>query len=122
MAKTRNCQSQSRRCYTRKDGKKCLTPNLWIIFLRTHKNDFKSVAAASDHYKKKFRPFLQARIKKEMVNKPKKDEKLVYRKVLCTFFYNEMKKKGVKMPANKKKITAACPKSSRPSHPRKCSP
>lgn len=56
------CKEQNK-CYTRKDIKKCLASNAWIILLRTHENVFTSIGEASMTYRKNFNPVLENLIK-----------------------------------------------------------
>ncbi|CAN0209798.1 unnamed protein product, partial [Ectocarpus sp. 4 AP-2014] len=44
------CRGKAK-CYKTKDKKNCLTPNPWIVFLRTHKDRFHSIGEASKYNK-----------------------------------------------------------------------
>lgn len=107
MAKT--CR-KNKKCYMRKDGKKCLAPNPWIIFLRTNNGKFKSVGAASKAYQRTFRPTLNKLIEEGSKNRTPKQMKAMYHKQICKYFYNSMKASGSLSPANKKKVSSSVSK------------
>lgn len=85
------CENK-RTCFTRKDGKKCLSPNAWVIFLRTNKNEFSSIREASKVYRKNFKPTLEKMIKDrtKSVSLTATQKKTLFDKTLCAHFYREM--------------------------------
>lgn len=91
------------KCYLTKNGKKCLTPNPWIVFLRTHKKEFKSVGEASKYYQK----FFKVAVLKKLVgvSGTPKQKKEAYHKIICSFFYGYMAKSGKNTPGNTAKIS-----------------
>lgn len=104
-----NCKKRPK-CYLRKDKKKCLTPNGWIVFLRTSKGDFSSIGEASLEYQKKFKPLLIKLIAEGNKNRTVKETKARYRKAVCNFFYDQMKGSGRNTATNRKKVSAGVSK------------
>ncbi|CAM9766356.1 unnamed protein product [Ectocarpus sp. 8 AP-2014] len=102
---TQTCKKH-KKCYMRKDGKKCLTPNAWIIFLRTHKKVFSSIGEASMSYRNNFKPVLQDLIKVGSGDTSPKQKKALFHKTLCTYFYQQMKASGKNTAGNKKRVSS----------------
>lgn len=107
MAKT--CRKH-KKCYIRKDGKKCLAPNPWIIFLRTSKRKYPTSAAASKAYQKSFKPVLLNLIKEASKNRTTNQIKAVYHKQICKYFYDSMKASGTSTIPKKKKVSSSVAK------------
>lgn len=103
-----SCKNKAK-CYQTKK-KKCRTPNPWLVFLRTHKNKFHSVGAASAHYRKNLRPVLNGWIKGLSNKYTVKRAKEMYRKKICNYFYETMKTIGTDTPTNKKKVRSGVTK------------
>ncbi|CAM9812079.1 unnamed protein product [Pylaiella littoralis] len=101
--------AKTKKCYTRKDGKKCMYPNPWIIFLRTTKHP--SVKAASASYQKGFKPTL-IRLIKEASKKDRTAQqiKAIYHKQVCKYFYDAMKASGTSTPSTRKKVSSSVSK------------
>lgn len=105
------CENK-RTCFTRKDGKKCLSPNAWVIFLRTNRNEFSSIREASKVYRKNFKPTLEKMIKDrtKSVSLTATQKKTLFDKTLCAHFYREMEASGKNTASNKKKVSSAMSK------------
>ncbi len=103
-----SCKKKAK-CYKTK-GKKCRTPNAWLVFLRTHKDVFYAGGAASDYYRKSFRPILDKWLVKLRSKYTVTRAKELYRKKLCKYFYDTMKAIGTDTPTNKKKVSSGVTK------------
>ncbi|CAN0440295.1 unnamed protein product, partial [Ascophyllum nodosum] len=79
------------------DNKRCLTPNPWIVFLRTHKNQFHSIGEASISAGK-----VDQDAGKTATMKRTKE---VYRQVICSHSYKHLKYNG-----NKKNVKSGVTK------------
>lgn len=101
---------KSAKCYIRKDKKRCLAPNGWIVFLRTNKNTFSSSGEASIEYQKNFKPFVLKLVSLGSKNKSLKKMKEDYHKAICNYFYDQMKGSGKSTTSNKKKVRAGVSK------------
>lgn len=99
-----------KQCYLRKDSKKCLTPNAWVIFLRTHKNVFTSIGEASMTYRKNFKPVLENLIKAASTDASAKQKKALFHRAICEYFYQQMKASGKNTASNKKKVSSGVSK------------
>ncbi|CBN80307.1 EsV-1-218 [Ectocarpus siliculosus] len=97
-------------CYIRKDRKKCLTPNAWVVFLRTNKNVFTSIEEASVDYHKNFKPVLENLIKVGSKDASAKQKKALFHKAICEYFYHQMKASGKNTASNKKKVSSSVSK------------
>lgn len=99
-----------KKCYIRKDSKKCLTPNAWVIFLRTNKDVFTSMGEASMSYRKNFKPVLENLIKAGSKDASAKQKKALFHKAICEYFYQQMKASGKNTASNKKKVSSGVSK------------
>ncbi|AAK14632.1 unnamed protein product [Ectocarpus sp. 4 AP-2014] len=106
---TLTCKTH-KKCYTRKDSKKCLTPNAWVVFLRTNKNVFTSRGEASETYRKKFKPVLENLIEAGSKDASAKQKKALFHKAVCEYFYAQMKASGKNTAVNKKKVSSGVSK------------
>ncbi len=86
-----NCKGKPK-CYQSKNKKKCSTPNSWIVFLRTHVGQFKSLKEASAFYKNTFKPKLLENIMIKLGgDKSIKSHKRMHKILLCREFYKHLK-------------------------------
>ncbi|CAN0555917.1 unnamed protein product [Ectocarpus sp. 12 AP-2014] len=99
-----------KKCYIRKDSKKCLTPNAWVIFLRTNKNVFASIGEAAMTYRKSFKPVLENLIKAGSKDASAKQKKALFHRAICEYFYQQMKASGKNTASNKKKVSSGVSK------------
>lgn len=89
-----NCRGKAK-CYRTKDKKSCRTPNPWIVFLRTHKNMFRSIGEASRYYELWFKPdLLNKLIMVAGKNATEKKKKQVYKTLICDYCYKNLKYAG----------------------------
>lgn len=98
------------KCYIRKDSKKYLAPNAWVISLRTKKNVFTSVGEAVMTYRKSFKPVLENLIKAGSKNASAKQKKALFHRAICEYFYQQMKASGKNTASNKKKVSSGVSK------------
>ncbi|CAN0254616.1 unnamed protein product [Ectocarpus sp. 6 AP-2014] len=99
-----------KKCYIRKDSKKCLTPNSWVVFLRTNKDVFNSMEEASMAYRKNFKPVIENLIKAGSKDLSAKQKKALFHKAICEYFYQQMKASGKNTASNKKKVSSGVSK------------
>ncbi|CAN0485256.1 unnamed protein product [Hapterophycus canaliculatus] len=102
-----NCR-QKAKCYPRKDGKQCLSPNPSIVFLRSSKGKYSSIGAASQVYTNKFRPVLDTLIRDASKNRTPARVKALYHKRICNYFYDALRASGANSSKNKKKGEQQC--------------
>lgn len=102
--------SKRKKCYTRKDNKKCLTPNAWVIFLRTNKNVFTSIGEAAMTYRTNFKPFLEKLINAGSKDTSAKQKKALFHRAICGYFYQQMKASGKNTASNRKKVSSGVSK------------
>lgn len=100
-------------CYLSKDKKKCLKPNAWIVFLRTHKNHFRSVKDAAKIYNTDFKVRMLAQMVRAADKQKVTDSqnKIIFRNIICNYFYKQMKLNG-SMPQVKRGVTKLLKKNS----------
>lgn len=85
---TTRCKKNAYTCHATKNGKRCMKPNPWLVFLSGNKKRFKSITQASESYRKVFKPkLLQALIdiaaKDSSVGTKKKD----FQRLLCKHMF-----------------------------------
>ena len=100
-------------CYLSKDKKSCTKPNTWIVFLRTHKNHFRSVTDAAKFYNtdfkvRKLEQMVRAADKQKATESQKK---IIFRNIICNYFYKQMKING-SMPQVKRGVAKLLKKNS----------
>lgn len=101
------------KCYLSKDGTKCTKPNAWIVFLRTHKNEFKTRKDLSKFYRTNFKVKMKAQMIRaaEKQNATEKQKKVIFQKIICNFFYKEIKHRE-NMPVIKRGVAKLVQKNS----------
>lgn len=100
------CKGKTK-CYQTKDKKKCLKPNPWLIFLRSHKGQFKTIKEFSRQYRSVFMPGMRAIVIKiaDDKNLAEHQKKGAMHNLLCRYFYKFMKRER-KTAGAKKKLSA----------------
>lgn len=93
-------------CYLSKDKKKCIKPSPWVVFLRTHKNHFRSVKDAAKFYHTDFKVKKIAQMTRAAAkqNATERQKKIIFRNIICNYFYKQMKING-SMPQVKRGVS-----------------
>lgn len=104
---TGTCNSASH-CYRTRVTKRCIRPNPWLVFLRTHKGKFANKQDMLANYKDDFQIKMAKKLSivedKSWTNKRKREE---YQKILCRYFHEKQKISGKDSQKNKDGIRLA---------------